>query len=374
MSEKGLKLKHFEQQIAQFIGTKYAVVTGSGRAALKIALRSLEVDGGNVIVSNLTCAIVPQIVISAGFRPLFVDINKDLSLNLKPLESNYDKKNRVIIVNYLYGCPTDDIVGILDFAKDRHLFVIEDATQSFGAKINGRQVGSLGDIGIFSFPKCFFNLFRGGAITTNDKRLADNAYKYRAQMQDSPNIPSLQFRYFRRSMPDFVKRLYGALRQKTRQEALSPCSYPTGLYKYQETTYPYQFQGLADLEIKRGLHTLHSLEKLRAGRMATARDILGVISDKADLGLRPLFPYQPDFTYTKNPVIIESSTLSEWMTCFGSRGIIIDMDYQQAPYNILWCVRSDGQLRGAFHCDCGDRFKWVPPHKDAIGLGIARDN
>ncbi|MDD5082843.1 MAG: aminotransferase class V-fold PLP-dependent enzyme [Dehalococcoidales bacterium] len=339
---KPSSLVSLEKQLADFLGVKYTVLTGSGRSALAIALRSLEIGNGNVIIPDLTCAIVPQTIISAGLKPVLVDVNKDLSLDLESVENRLDPATRAIVVNHLYGCPADDMRRILSIARQKGLFVIEDAVQSFGATLNNRYVGTFGDIGVLGFAKCFFNLLRGGAIITNDAALASNARRSQAQILRRANPLELRFRYFRRAAPNFIKRLYSILHGET----TSPEPPPDGLYRRWEVTYPYQCQHLTSFEASSILQTLPALGRLKAGRVALAEEILKIVQARPDIGLELLLPHRPDFTYTRIPVIIRHSTLDKWVSYFRRRGIVIDMYYFPLSDNLL--LREHSLLSGDY--------------------------
>jgi dTDP-4-amino-4,6-dideoxygalactose transaminase len=323
-------LQDFEKEIANLFGTEYAIITGSGRSALQIALESFGYSDGNIITPNLSCSIIPQTIISTGLTPYFADINNDLSINLDELENNIDYNTKALLLCYLYGCPTDDIKKLIDYTKDKNIFLIEDIAQAFGAKINGKYAGSFGDCGILSFAKIFFPLFRGGAIITNDKKLANTAFSIRKKNQTNPNF-LYNFRYtYKKSVTHLPKSL------KKRFTPLNKTALdPNNLYQYHEESSSYHFQDLKKYEITKGIHTLHHLGQLMASRKKIVKGLYEILSKNTNLGLKPLFPYQEDYVYTKIPVFVKKSNLHKWISYFYSKGEFIDMTYRPLSNNTL---------------------------------------
>ncbi|HVP23691.1 MAG TPA: DegT/DnrJ/EryC1/StrS family aminotransferase [Conexivisphaerales archaeon] len=328
-----MTLQDFEKRIADFFGTRYAIVTGSGRMALKIALQSLDVPEGEVVVPNLTCPIVPQTVISTGLTPLLVDVNRDLSLNQDILERRVNSSTKALLTSCLYGCPTDDMDSLVDISRDKDLWIIEDAAQAFGARIMGKYTGSSGDIGVLSFAKVFFPLYRGGALITSNEELANRAYIIRRDTQtesDTLNTLRYFFKRLRGSIPkDLKKRRLRSLNADELEQGSS------GLYEAYEPSSPYHFQGLTDVEVTVGIRTLDNLEHLIAKRREITKSIYSAISSRDDLHLQPLHPYRDEYVYSRIPVLVESSSLHEWMVSFLEQGEFIGMAYPPLSNNEL---------------------------------------
>lgn len=171
----GRHVEEFEQNIAKYCGTKYAVALNSGTDALYLALLALGiVEGDEVITSPFTFFATAEVIAKAGARPVFVDIDPHtFNINADLIEAKITKKTKAIIPVHLFGLPAE-MDAINKLAKKYKLYIIEDACQAIGAKYKGKKTGSLGDIGAFSFfPSKNLGAYGdGGILTTYDQRLA----------------------------------------------------------------------------------------------------------------------------------------------------------------------------------------------------------
>src|SRR2546423_9538726 len=171
----GPELQAFEHEFATYCGCQYVVGLSSGTDALALALRACKTGPGDevITVANTFIATVEAIAM-VGARPVVVDIDPDTyTMDLRQLEQALTPRTRAIIPVHLYGHPVE-MQPVLDFARAHGLRVIEDASQAHGATYQGRQVGSFGDIGCFSFY-CSKNLGaygEAGICVTNDSELA----------------------------------------------------------------------------------------------------------------------------------------------------------------------------------------------------------
>ena len=147
----GRQLRIFEKSFIEQNKGNYGAAVGSGTDALIIALKLFNVQMGDEIVTVSNTAI-PTIsaIINVGGKPKFVDIGSDYLIDANKIEKLINKKTKVIIPVHLYGqsCDMDKINKI---AKKYNLKVIEDCAQAQGAKYKGKFVGTLGDVGCFSF-------------------------------------------------------------------------------------------------------------------------------------------------------------------------------------------------------------------------------
>ena len=165
----------FEEKFAQYCGTKYSLGINSGTSALIMAMKALGIgEGDEVITTTNTFIATAEAISYAGARPVLVDI-EDESYNMDPgkLEEAITKKTKAIIPVHLYGQPAD-MDPILQIAKNKGIFVIEDACQAHGAEYKGRKAGSLGMVGCFSFypGKNLGAYGEGGGVTTDDEQIA----------------------------------------------------------------------------------------------------------------------------------------------------------------------------------------------------------
>jgi dTDP-4-amino-4,6-dideoxygalactose transaminase len=171
----GPNVEAFEAEIASYLGARHAVSLNSGTDALYIALRALGIGPGDeVITTPFTFVATTEAICQVGATPVFVDIdpatfNMDASL----IEAAVTPRTRAILPVHLYGQPAkmDEIQSI---ARRHGLAVVEDCAQAFGASINGRKVGTLGDVGCFSFfpTKNLGAYGDGGLVVTDDASLA----------------------------------------------------------------------------------------------------------------------------------------------------------------------------------------------------------
>lgn len=181
-------LKSFEANLARFVGTKYAVGLNSGYDALHMSLRAIGVKPGDeVIVPSHTFVATASAVVNVGAKPVLVDINHDFNVNVERIEDAITPKTTAIIPVHLNGRMAE-VDRVMEIAKDHSLDVVEDACQSLGAAYRGRSAGSIGNTGCWSFYpfKILGGFGDGGAITTNDKDVADFARRMRFNGEDRP--------------------------------------------------------------------------------------------------------------------------------------------------------------------------------------------
>jgi len=172
----GEEVKALEQEFAEYIGTSEAIGVGNGTDALELALRSLNIGNGDEVITVSHTAVATVAAIEcAGAIPLLVDIEADFfTLDASKLVDVFSKKTKAVIVVHLYG-QSADIDAIKEFCKENKLFLIEDVSQAHGATLNGKRLGSFGDIACFScYPtKNLGALGDAGLITTNNSELAN---------------------------------------------------------------------------------------------------------------------------------------------------------------------------------------------------------
>ena len=178
---EGQKVKDFEANFADYVGTSYAVAVNSGTAALHAALLAHGIGSGDEVVTPpFTFAATSNSVLFTGAKPVFADIKED-TFNIDPemILEKITPKTKAIIPVHLYG-QAADMNAIMDIAADNDLVVIEDACQAHGATFEGKKVGSFGT-GTFSFyPTKNMTTGEGGIITTNDKEIAEKAKMIRS--------------------------------------------------------------------------------------------------------------------------------------------------------------------------------------------------
>ncbi len=172
----------FEKEFATFCQTNSATGLGSGTAALWAAIQGLGIgEGDEVITTPNTFIATAEAISFSGAKPMFVDIDEQ-TYNMDPqlLEDTITPRTKAIIPVHLYG-QTTDMDPIMKIAKDKGLFVIEDACQAHGAEYKGKSAGSIGDAGCFSFypGKNLGAYGEAGAVVTNNTQLTENMRMFR---------------------------------------------------------------------------------------------------------------------------------------------------------------------------------------------------
>ncbi len=174
----GENVQALEKEFATLCGARYGVGVGSGTDALHLALRALGIGPGDeVITVSHTFFATAEAIVMAGARPVFVDIDPHTyTLDPAHLENAITHRTRAIVPVHLYGHPAD-MDPILDIARSRALWVIEDACQAHSARHQARPVGSIGDVGCFSFyfSKNLGAYGEAGILVTNHEDVATNA-------------------------------------------------------------------------------------------------------------------------------------------------------------------------------------------------------
>ncbi len=171
----GREVAAFEEEFAAFQGARHCVGTNSGTSALHLALLATGIGAGDeVITTPFTFVATAAAILYAGARPVYVDIDPE-TYNIDPskIAAAITAKTKAIMPVHLFGHAAD-MDPILELARRHGLVVIEDACQAHAGEYKGRRVGSIGDIGCFSFypGKNLGAYGEAGGVTTNDPELA----------------------------------------------------------------------------------------------------------------------------------------------------------------------------------------------------------
>ena len=172
----GENVQEFEDEFAKFCGVKYGVGTSSGTTALHLALVVCGIKRGDeVITVPYTFIATAEAISHTGAKVVFVDIEgRSYTMNPAKIEQAITERSRAIIPVHLFG-HSADMDRIIDIAKKNNLIIIEDSCQAHGAEYRGRRVGSIGDIGCFSFypGKNLGAYGDAGMAVTDNKVLAE---------------------------------------------------------------------------------------------------------------------------------------------------------------------------------------------------------
>lgn len=173
VSSLGKYIKLFEDQFAAYCGTTYAATTSNGTTALHLALLSLGITAEDeVIIPDLTFIATGNAVKYIGAKVVTVDIDENtLCISPQAIEKAITPKTKAILVVHLYGHPAN-MDEINEIARRHNIFVIEDAAEAHGSEVNGKKVGSLSDVGVFSFyGNKIMTTGEGGMITTSNREI-----------------------------------------------------------------------------------------------------------------------------------------------------------------------------------------------------------
>lgn len=311
---KGRYISLFENEFARYIGTKYAISTGSGRQGLELLLDSLKLrDGDEVIFPAYTLKDLIKLVKRKGLKPILVDIKEgSFNINCELIEKKITEKTRVIVATHIFGLPCT-IKKISQIAERYNLIVIEDCAHSAGAEYEGRKVGSFGKAAFFSFETSKpISTFGGGMVVTNDEKIArfirNTLERYPlaqwALMKKilyslfehlllrSPLFLPLAFLFYFEFTTKMMSKFYLFLSRKAN----------INYYKY------------TDLQAYLGLKQLSKLDERREQRAAQARVLArllnkdNILTQKGNSCVRPFF-YFYVVRINKNPRLIRQSLL-----------------------------------------------------------------
>ncbi len=168
--KKGNAIEELESWFKNFFSVSHAISFSNARSALYAILWALGITAGDeVILQAFTCVVVPDAILATGAKPVYADITKSLTLDVKDIEKKITPKTKAILVQHTFGIPTD-MDGVMRIAKAHKLFVIEDVAHTIGEDYKKKKLGTFGVASIFSFgrDKAFSSVFGGMAITSDN--------------------------------------------------------------------------------------------------------------------------------------------------------------------------------------------------------------
>jgi dTDP-4-amino-4,6-dideoxygalactose transaminase len=178
----GADVKKFEESFAEYIGVKNAISTGSGTAALQVALMALDVQPGDeILVPDMTFYATAEVVVLMGAKPVFVDIDpQTLCINPGVIKRSITRQTKGILPVHMYGHPAD-MDAISAIAKEHNLWIVEDCAHSPGSEYKDKKTGGFGDVNGFSFfpGKNIGALGEAGIVTTNDDTITRKCLEFR---------------------------------------------------------------------------------------------------------------------------------------------------------------------------------------------------
>jgi dTDP-4-amino-4,6-dideoxygalactose transaminase len=180
---EGDDLAEFAQRFSRWLGFPHVFGASSGRTAFQLALEALGLEKGKEIVFPVfTFPVIPMVAQLMGYRPVFCDVDP-VTCNSGPehIEPKISERTGAVLATHLFGqpCPIEEIA---EFTRSRGIRLLEDCAHACGVRVNGRQVGTFGDVGVFSFAEGKnMPCFGGGAIATADEGIAERARKILAE-------------------------------------------------------------------------------------------------------------------------------------------------------------------------------------------------
>ncbi len=177
VSSAGSYVDRFEKDFSNYLNVKKSVSTSNGTTALFLALKVLGIgEGDEVIVPSLTFISPVNAIRYVGAEPVFVDVCRDTYvMDAEKVEELITSKTKAILPVHLYGHPVD-MDKLVEIARKYGLYIIEDATESLGAFYKEKPVGTIGDIGCFSFNgNKLITTGAGGMLVTNNEELGEKA-------------------------------------------------------------------------------------------------------------------------------------------------------------------------------------------------------
>lgn len=172
----------FEQEWAEFCGTRYAVAVANGTVALELALYALGIGPGDeVVVPSRTFIASASCAVMRGAKPVVADVDPvSQNLTAETVAAVLTPRTKAVVAVHLAGWPCD-MDPLIELAREKGLYVIEDCAQAHGATYKGRPVGSFGDAAAFSFcqDKIMTTGGEGGMLTTNSREVWAKAWSYK---------------------------------------------------------------------------------------------------------------------------------------------------------------------------------------------------
>jgi len=183
ISSKGRFITDFEEAFSKELGVAYATSVSNGTVALHLAMLALGIGPGDeVIVPTLTYIASVNAIKYVGAVPVFCDSNRETwQMDPEDVKRRISPRTKAIMVVHLYGHPCE-LDALMNIARERGLFVIEDCAEAFGTKFKGEHVGSRADISTFSFfGNKTITTGEGGMVVTNDQTLYERARRFKGQ-------------------------------------------------------------------------------------------------------------------------------------------------------------------------------------------------
>jgi len=173
--KRGRAVGQLEAEFRGMMGVDFAVAVGSGREALYLILKSLNLkDGEEVLVQSFTCMVVINSIIWNKLKPVYLDIEDNYNFSAAELSKKITSKTKAVIVQHTFGIPAD-IEKIKKVCESKKIVLVEDCAHALGASVDGRQVGTFGDMAFYSLGRSkVISCVNGGIIICSNKKYQEN--------------------------------------------------------------------------------------------------------------------------------------------------------------------------------------------------------
>ncbi|WP_214694167.1 DegT/DnrJ/EryC1/StrS family aminotransferase [Exiguobacterium sp. s160] len=294
LTNSGTKHQQLEQALKDYLNVEQVALFTNGHLALETAIEALELTG-EVITTPFTFASTTHALVRKGLTPVFGDIRADnYTLDASKIERLITSKTSAILPVHVYG-NVCDVEAIEAIAKKHHLKVIYDAAHTFGVTVNGRGIGTFGDVSMFSFHATkVFHTIEGGALTFNDPEL-----KKRFERLKNFGITG----------PETVKEPGGNAKMNEFQAAMGLCNLrhiDEMMAKRKQIREQYDaslkgIPGIRVLELQPGVHPNHSYYPIVFTDAVNRRDEMEeVLAAKGVLTRKYFYPLVTDYDWMEN--------------------------------------------------------------------------
>jgi dTDP-4-amino-4,6-dideoxygalactose transaminase len=326
-----------EAEFKEFIRCEYAVHTASGRSALLLSLKALEIEKSEVLVPDFACEVVPSCVLKADCIPVFTDVDEaTFNMSSEAACNQITGKTKAIILVHTFGQPAD-LKSFIKIGDEFGIDVISDAAQALGAEYMGKKLGSFEKIAVFSLNK---NLacMKGGFVTTNDREIARKVRVLRDSVENSNFVNREKKILGVLSKPFIPQKISCSLIDEMRQFVYNSSflgkknfSEPDNSIEYLNSKQDWRTP-LDGLDVSLTRSQLTKIEALNAKRIENA-EILREIIKKYELDVA--FPEQnkdAKHVYTRFPVRVKAlKNYFEFMKLKQKLlidGVLVDMTYK----------------------------------------------
>ena len=291
--QQGPAIESFQRAFGTWLGVPHVYGAGSGRSAFQLALEALNLERGvEIIFPIFTFPVMPMVAKLLGYNPVFCEVDP-VTFNSGPehIEAKISEKTGAVLATHLFGqpCPIREITAL---TQSRGIRLMEDCAHACGVRVDGRPVGTYGDVGIFSFAEGKnMPCFGGGAIATADEHIANRA----ADILARAAIPE-KGAVWRKALDIWLKWLltrpevfgltvYPLLRLKLLMgQPLMDSTVGDELLDRFAASNP-QVERLANLQAEIGLRQLKRIEAFNQGARRNARILTESLSGVTDIGI-----------------------------------------------------------------------------------------